>query len=147
MGLAVRLLVPRQRVGVAIVGFREDGRILMLQHVFHPVAPWGLPGGWLNRGESPAECAVRELEEETGLTADLGPVIHVSREDIPSHIGIAYMAKIKPGPIVPSSEILDAAWYPIDSLPKPILPFETAAIQAALSYPSQQTQSKRASHE
>ena len=28
---------------------------------------WQLPGGWIDMGESPAQAAVREVEEETGL--------------------------------------------------------------------------------
>ena len=107
----------------------------MLNHVFHPVARWGVPGGWMNRGESPAECALRELREETGLTAKLGPVVHVSHESIPPHIGIAYAATIESGVIRLSSEILEANWYKHDELPKPILPFVQDAIDAAISYP------------
>ena len=137
MGLAVRLFVPRQRVGVALVGFNGDGKILMLHHVYHPTARWGVPGGWLNRGESPSECALRELMEETGLSAELGPVVHVSHERIPPHIGIAYVAKIEPGTINLSSEILDAQWFSSDDLPEPILPFVQDSINAALAYPTE----------
>jgi ADP-ribose pyrophosphatase YjhB (NUDIX family) len=135
MGLAVRLIVRKQRIGVALVGFDRDGRILMLNHVFHPVARWGVPGGWLNKGEAPARCALRELEEETGLSAVLGPVVHVSQESIPPHIGIAYAAKIEPGQLELSSEIIDADWFASDELPEPILPFVRNSIEAAISYP------------
>ena len=31
---------------------------------------WGAPGGWREAGESVVECAVREVEEETGLRLD-----------------------------------------------------------------------------
>lgn len=147
LALAVRLVVARQRVGVALVGFDDDGRILMLNHVFHPVARWGVPGGWLNRGESPAECALRELREETGLTAKLGPVVHVSHERIPPHIGIAYAATIESGEIRLSSEILEADWYKHDNLPEPILPFVQDAINAAISYPDKSMNGKRVGDE
>lgn len=35
---------------------------------------WRPPSGGIEDGESPAECAVRELAEETGLTGDLTAV-------------------------------------------------------------------------
>ena len=69
MILAVHLIVPKQRIGVGLVVFDEQDRVLLLKHVFHPKTPWGLPGGWLGRDESPEQCALRELMEETGLTA------------------------------------------------------------------------------
>jgi 8-oxo-dGTP diphosphatase len=34
---------------------------------------WTIPKGKLNKGESPEDAAVREVEEETGITAKLGP--------------------------------------------------------------------------
>lgn len=134
LGLAVRLLVPRQRIGIAVVGFDDGGRILMLHHVYHPTVPWGLPGGWLDRGEIPAKCALRELREETGLSAVLGPVVHISRELVPPHIAIAYLARIQPGPVQLSSEIIEAEWYKYDALPEPVLPFVRKAISAAVSF-------------
>ena len=143
MGPVVRIVVPKQRVGVALVGFGEDGRILMLHHVYHPEIRWGLPGGWLHRREAPAGGALRELKEETGLSAVLGPVIHISRESVAPHIGIAYMAKIQPGEIRLSSEILAAEWYFPDALPQPTLSFDRAAISAAVNYPVQEFVQKR----
>jgi ADP-ribose pyrophosphatase YjhB (NUDIX family) len=133
MGLAMRALVPRHRTGVAVVGFDDQGRILMLRHVFHPITPWGLPGGWMAHGESPAECALRELKEETNLTAELGPVVHLTREQVPVHIGIAYLAFIRPAELRLSSEIIEAGWFMPDALPRPLLPFVEQAIMGGLN--------------
>lgn len=115
----------------------------MLNHVYHPTVRWGIPGGWLNRGEAPAACALRELEEETGLSAVLGPIVYVSRENIPPHVGIAYSATILPGEITLNSEILAAEWHYPDALPGPMLPFVRESISAAISYPVQDDGYKR----
>lgn len=132
--LGVRLSVPRHRTGIGIVGYDQLGRILLLRHVFHPKMPWGLPGGWLERGESPITCSMRELREETGLSANIGPIIYSSFESEPAHIGIAFIAHIKPGEIRLSSEIIDAAWFEPSSLPGPLPPFAVNAIHASRDY-------------
>lgn len=49
----------------------EDGRILMLKRgATAPWMPnrWNLPGGHVDPGETPLQAAVREADEETGLT-------------------------------------------------------------------------------
>jgi 8-oxo-dGTP diphosphatase len=133
LGIAIKLFVPRHRTGVLVICFDDQQRILMLRHVFHPGTPWGPPGGWLGRRESPADCALRELNEETGLTADLGKVIHLSFE-LPDQIMIAYTAYVHAvGPMELSSEIIEAGWFHPDSLPQPLYTFVKEAVAAATS--------------
>lgn len=134
MGWAIRLIVPRRRVGISLVVLNQSNQILLLRHVFHPVTPWGLPGGWLNKNEAPAVGVLRELHEETGLTAKLGPVIHVAGENKPNHISIAYVGYTDHlQPIKLSSEILEAVWFDQKHLPTSLNPFVQQAIQAALA--------------
>ena len=129
---AIVFLVPKRRLGVNLVPLNAKGQVLLLRHVFHPHVPWGLPGGWLGRGESPATGALREFHEETGLTAVLGPVIHVENGTNPDHIGIAYLGYVEPGPLTLSNEILTADWFTADRLP-PLLPFARQAIDIAVT--------------
>ena len=136
----MKVLVPQQRIGVSLIALDDQDRVFLLKHVFHPRVPWGPPGGWLGRNEAPAAGVLRELYEETGLTAVLGPVVHMALEERPTHIGIAYMAKIQPGTLRLSSEILEAAWFAVDALPQPQYPFTKQAIKTAVQY--QRTLSK-----
>ena len=132
MYLGIYAFVPRHRVGVSVVPIDRQGRVLLLHHVFHPHVPWGLPGGWLNRNEKPEQCAVRELKEETGLDACIGPVVHLMREDMPPHVNVAYVGYVEPAPLTLSAEILEARWFRPDALPAPLFQFTRDSIAAAL---------------
>ena len=132
LALAVRLVVPRQRMGVALVTFNPNEEVLLLRHVFRSANPWGLPGGWLGRNESPADCLRRELLEETSLKVDLGPPLLVTHESPPSHVVMAYLGWLRPGRMRFSAEILEAGWFPLDRLPEPLWAFSHQAIAAGL---------------
>lgn len=56
---------------VAVVPVLPDGRIILVRQFRHPVGKilLEIPAGKLGAGEEPDECAVRELEEETGYRA------------------------------------------------------------------------------
>jgi len=136
MHWGIRLFVPKRPVGVGLVLTDQNGRVLLLRHVFHPEHPWGLPGGWLKRHETPQDGALRELQEETGLTAVLGPVLAIDDIDQPFHIGIIFLAWLpagQPTPLTLSSEIIAADWFRPDDLPD-LLPFHQRAIETAVRY-------------
>lgn len=133
MAWGVRLFVPRQRVGVALVTFNTDEEVLLLRHVFHIGNPWGLPGGWLGRNEAPTDALRREVREETGLTVSLGPPIHTTHESSPPHIVMAYLGWLGSGPMQFNSEIIEARWFGLDELPRPLWPFAEKAITHGLS--------------
>jgi len=69
------------RRAAAYVVCRDDaGRLLLTRFAAdgHPdTGKWTMPGGGMEWGESAEATALRELEEETGFTADLGRVIGI----------------------------------------------------------------------
>lgn len=58
-----------QMPSVTIVTFNEEGKILLMHHRY--TGSWVAPGGSIEPGETPADAAVREMYEETGLIVDL----------------------------------------------------------------------------
>lgn len=57
---------------VIILPILDDGRLVLIKNVRHTVGEslLELPAGTLEAGEPPADCARRELEEETGYGAE-----------------------------------------------------------------------------
>jgi len=76
--VAVRREYPeRPIVGVGAVIVR-DGRVLIVRRRYEPLAGrWSLPGGTLELGETLEAGVAREMQEETGLDVEVGPVIEV----------------------------------------------------------------------
>nr|WP_245653178.1 NUDIX domain-containing protein [Herbidospora sakaeratensis] len=70
-GVTIRPRPPRFPVSVKGVVVRDD-RVLLLRNERDE---WELPGGRLELGEDPAACLAREIAEETGWAAEVGPIL------------------------------------------------------------------------
>lgn len=76
--VAIRILYPRFPVGAVAIICDEAGHVLLVRQTYHRGGErWGAPGGWLGRGETPPEAAIRETLEETGLRVRAGRVLAV----------------------------------------------------------------------
>ena len=77
-------LPQRQRVAAYAVILRDD-RILLsrLSASVTQEELWTLPGGGLDHGEDPRDAVVREIHEETGLTAEVGETARVYSAHLP----------------------------------------------------------------
>lgn len=83
---------------------------------------WAFPGGFLQMRETAKDGALRELREETGLEAsavgELGVFSDPDRDPRERVITIAFYALVKPAEVVGGDDAAEAAWFPIDALPK-----------------------------
>jgi 8-oxo-dGTP pyrophosphatase MutT (NUDIX family) len=66
----VRLTQKTFTVSVGAIVTNDEGKVLLLDHVLRPGSGWGVPGGFINHNEQPAEAAKREICEEIGLEID-----------------------------------------------------------------------------
>jgi 8-oxo-dGTP diphosphatase len=114
-------------VGVAVL-IERNGLLLMLRRsgVELGEGAWGVPGGHLDFGETPEQCAVREAYEETGVTVDgirfVGITNDVFQADGLHYITIWMQARFQSGePAVTAPEESDrVGWFAWDALPGPL---------------------------
>ena len=59
----------RRNVGLVLIN--PEGLGFAGQRIDNPGAAWQMPQGGIDKGEKPKEAALRELNEETGVRADL----------------------------------------------------------------------------
>src|SRR4051812_39121672 len=60
----------RPMVGVAALVTRGELVLLLRRHGSHGAGSWSTPGGHLEFGETPEQCAIREAFEEVGLVIE-----------------------------------------------------------------------------
>lgn len=124
-----RLRQARYTLGVVGVIVNEHQQILLVEHVFHPAIPWGLPGGWVGRNETPATALMRELQEELQLTVKLQNLLtfEVERK---GHYNLAYKCQPQGEIGKLSAELLNYRWVDFLDLPT-LYPFHYRAIARA----------------
>lgn len=123
---------PQQRptVGVGVVCLR-GGQVLLVRRGQAPRAgEWSLPGGRLELGETLAECAVRELREETGVRADLLGLVDVVDGLFPGahYVLVDYAARWRSGEPVAGDDAAEAVFLPVKEAVSRVSWRETARI-------------------
>jgi ADP-ribose pyrophosphatase YjhB (NUDIX family) len=121
-------------VGVVGIVADDDHRILLLEHRFRTPWRWGLPGGFIDRGEVLTEGLRRELSEEIGLDADVDSEIfdtEVRTERGYVSMTLTARAKDAPARIAPTqnAEIVGGGFYALDELPDGTYPYHLDLIR------------------
>ncbi len=117
---------PHPAVTTDCVIFGFDGeklKILLIKRGIEPYkGKWALPGGFLKPDESAEAGALRELQEETGLTNAYIEQFHAysepDRDPRERVITIAYFALVKLREVKGGDDAADAQWFPIDNVPQ-----------------------------
>ncbi|HRE49609.1 MAG TPA: NUDIX hydrolase [Aggregatilineales bacterium] len=133
--IAYRATQPRFTLGVLGVVFSPVGRILVVEHVYHPKTPWGFPGGWLGRREHPHEGVIREVREETSLSITIiNPILVMISPYHRRHLDTAFLCRAETETVHLSEELLDHRWLPpAEALNVPMTIFHKASLRAALA--------------
>ncbi len=114
----------RPVIGVGTVVWHGE-RVLLVQRARPPrQGQWSLPGGAQHLGELVADAARREVQEETGLEVEVGPVIatvDLIERDPEGRVRyhytlIDFAAEARSAELWPGDDAADARWFDLDQI-------------------------------
>ena len=100
----------------------NEDKILLTQRKGVPLI-WELPGGKVERYESPSEAAIREVKEETGYEVELVSKLPfsylITANDYLKIVILCFECRLIGGELLVAEKEVDAvSWFPTDNLPK-----------------------------
>jgi len=112
-------------VDAVVFGYSNNKlNVLLIQQKYGSNAgKWALPGGFVKDTETLDEAVVRELKEETGVTANYLEQLYtfgsINRDERMRVVAIAYIALINPKnyKLKADTDAKDAQWFEINEIP------------------------------
>jgi protein-S-isoprenylcysteine O-methyltransferase Ste14/8-oxo-dGTP pyrophosphatase MutT (NUDIX family) len=123
-----RVVPPRPVLKLATLVYAlRDDQVLLVRRTKEPNRGlWVAPGGKIEQGESPAECAVREMREETGLAIERPVLRAVMTETSPrpdyQWLTFIFVAWDFDGTFSPARDIGEFRWVSVDEVTKLPIP-------------------------
>ena len=115
---------PAVTADCVVVTREKEPQVLLIQRGNPPFKGcWAFPGGFMNMDETTEQCAIRELEEETGLKVSelqqIGAYSKVDRDPRGRTVTIAYLVRVdKPVAVIGQDDAVKAEWWPLSALPQ-----------------------------
>lgn len=118
-----------------VVVFDSDGQVLLVAQEFDRKR-FGLPGGGIEPGESPADAAIRELREEAGVDIELRHLVGMFRfRGRLDFLAFVFTGTVASGTArVPlDDDVIDLDWFSPHELPPDLTMTAPYTLGAALN--------------
>lgn len=126
------IVEPKFLVTAGALVINDVGQLLLLKHVFHIGSGWGVPGGFIEKGEMPAKALARELREEIGLEVTEMRLVYARTLRRPQQVELVFTCRPAGEVGALSHEIERAEWFALDALPAGLSESQRALLRNAL---------------
>ena len=108
----------RQEFKISVFGIikNEENRVLLCLRNDYNI--WNLPGGGLEKGETPWQGIIREVKEETGLNIEVIKLIGVYSKPNKDEIVFSFECNIIDGELILNEEAKDIKYFSLDKIPE-----------------------------
>jgi len=115
--IAAAIIRPRFQVAVGAMIFNDQEQLLLCEHTYRRLHPWGLPGGDLKISEDPQDGIKREILEETGLSVQEARLLLVENSTGIHQVTVTYLCTGVNGTFIPNEEVSSIRYFDTDKLP------------------------------
>jgi len=106
--------------------FTLEEKIVLLKRGVEPaMGKWVFPGGYVDRGESVQEAAIRETKEESQMDVKLGPLLNVYSYSRSPNVIVVYTAQVVGGALAAGDESVEAGVFAPPEIPWNDLAFDS----------------------
>lgn len=127
------VITGTERARIIIVN--EHDEILLVRGMIGP--KWTLPGGAIEKNESPKQAALRELHEETGMVVDPDNIrligVLKGRESPVNYVAHVFYGVVSrqhlPAGLYNPVEIIDVDWFHLEKMPMDRSPIASACLK------------------
>lgn len=118
------------KIGVFAIIFDQKDKILLCHRRDYDL--WNLPGGGLEKGESPWQGTIREVHEETGLIVEIERLSGVYYKPKEDEIVFSFVCRIIGGEITLSDEADQINYFDINNFTQNVPPKQKERVEDAL---------------
>lgn len=106
--------------------FSIEDRVVLLRRGVEPaMGKWVFPGGYVDRGESVEEAAIRETREEASIEVELRSLLGVYSYPRSPNVVVVYTAQVVSGDLKAGDESVEARTFAASEIPWEELAFSS----------------------
>jgi 8-oxo-dGTP diphosphatase len=118
---------PKFTLGAFAIITNEDNQVLLCLRNDYPI--WNLPGGGVENSETPWDCVVREVKEETGLNVSVDRLIGIYSKVESDDLVFLFKCKYQSGVLLLNDEAGGFKYCDLENIPSNTIPKQVERIK------------------